>query len=71
MKEERSIVQCARMCKTLGHKLELFNAFHESESKIKQMEEAAVDVHMELILFYTEMVKFYRASTRFGMRNID
>lgn len=60
IRSENALFRIARMLKVLGHKAELFNGYSKHATSISQMKEVALDVHIELITFLTEIVKFFR-----------
>lgn len=52
------------MLKVLGHKAELFNGYDKHAISQLQMKEVALDIHVELLAFLTEVVKFFRRNIR-------
>ncbi|OQU99113.1 hypothetical protein CLAIMM_04795 [Cladophialophora immunda] len=59
---ENALFRVARMLKVFGHKAELFNG-HSSSADLHHKKEIATEVHMELLLFLSEVVKFFRGGT--------
>ena len=46
--------------------MELFNASCEQETSTGQVKEATLDVHLELLAFYTFAIKHFRRDDMFG-----
>lgn len=54
------------MVKVFGHKLELLNAYCNNNSCMDQLREAALDIHVELLSFFTHVISFLRGAEDFG-----
>ena len=51
------------MVKAIGHKIDLFNGYCRNETGLRQMKEACLDVHIELVAFYTDVIKLFRSGS--------
>lgn len=51
----------SEMIKRLGQKVDLFNEYaRATDAGLKQLTEAALDVHLELVNFFTSSIHFLR-----------
>ena len=48
------------MLKVFGHKAELFNAHRNNISDTDPMKQAALEVHIEMLTFFTDLVNHLR-----------
>ena len=65
MQEEGAMTRTARMLKTIGNKLEMFNIYTNSfledgSSNTPSVKESYFDVHMSLLRFFARAIQFYR-----------
>lgn len=61
--EQEAIPRVARMIKSIGHKIELFNAHCDGITRVEKAEEAALDVLIYLAIFFTESITFFHDNT--------
>lgn len=60
--EEFAVVSLSEMFKTLGHKLELLNSIQEKGLDSRDLDEAAVEIRIELVMQLTRIKDFFRDS---------
>ena len=48
------------MFRSIGHKLELFNGYFEEATEVDESNGIAVDLLVELMTFYIDVIKFFR-----------
>ncbi|MCJ1309172.1 hypothetical protein MMC25_002828 [Agyrium rufum] len=63
--EERAIAHLSRFLKILGHRIDLFNTYCSSDTKIHQLKQAAIDIFVETLDFSTRVIHFLRSSNDF------
>ncbi|KUJ17107.1 uncharacterized protein LY89DRAFT_782305 [Mollisia scopiformis] len=63
IRENEAIPRIARMIKSMGHKIELFNAHCNGRTRVEKSEEAALDVLIYLVLFCTDAITFFHDHT--------
>ena len=63
------MVRISRAFKTVGHKLELLQAYQESISKEEQIQDAVFDAYNEYISFAVNTLRFLREKEAVGERH--
>ena len=51
------------MLKSIGYEVEWFNSYHNSTLSLRQIQQAALDIQIELLTFLRGTVSFFRDST--------
>ncbi|KAI0872529.1 hypothetical protein GGS24DRAFT_467087 [Hypoxylon argillaceum] len=59
MKDSEAVLRIARMIKSIGQKIELFNAYCDDTTRVEQTRGAAVDVITYILTFCSESIVFF------------
>lgn len=59
MQPKEAVDRIAKMLKSIGHKLELFNGYFEEATEVDELNGTTVDILVELMTFYNDVIKFF------------
>ena len=63
VQSDNAIHRFAIMLKAIGYEVELFNSYHKSTPSLRPIQQAALDIQIELLTFLKQTVKCFRDGT--------